>query len=566
MSDFLLSFIVFSLFGASIMLGSSYFGLVGWQPNIFNSTTLSEVVLILFQAMFASTAVTIISGSIAERTKFSTYLIIAVIVSIFIYPIQAHWAWNTEGWLAQIGFIDFAGSTVVTLVGGWSALAAILIICPRIGRFDEENRAFEHSNLAYSALGVFLIWIGWIGFNGGSVLALNETTALVILNTFIAGSTGGISGLIVSRILNGYYQITAILNGVLAGLVAITASANLTTPFEAIVIGVIGYFAYHLGVILLERYKVDDAIEAVPVHLFAGIAGTLAVPFVMNDIIFIEQLKTQVIGIITIGFFTFGISYILLKTINRFSKLRVTETSELIGLNISEHKSSTSMFDLANAMNSQAVSQDFSRRILVEPYTDASLLANYYNQVTEAFNKLDQEKELLLEETNRMANYDHLTGLAKRRLLVNELSRACIRSEQSPQNNAVLFIDLDGFKNVNDKYGHDGGDIILKVTAERILTNIRKSDLASRFGGDEFVVLLEDIQNDTQATIVADKIIKSLKEPVDLGNNTIGHICASIGIRFIENNGTFSVEKTLKEADQAMYEAKRRGKNQWVAY
>jgi len=240
---------------------------------------------------------------------------------MFIYPIQAHWVWNSEGWLAQIGFIDFAGSTVVHAVGGWAALAAILIIGPRIGRFDEGSRAFEHSNLAYSALGVFLIWIGWIGFNGGSVLALNATTAMVILNTFIAGSVGGIVGLIISRIVNGYYQITAILNGVLAGLVAITASANLTTPFSAMVIGLIGYFSYHLGVKLLEKYKIDDAIEAVPVHLFAGIAGTLSVPFVMNGIDFSEQLKIQFIGIIAIGFFTFSISYILLKTINHFYTL-----------------------------------------------------------------------------------------------------------------------------------------------------------------------------------------------------------------------------------------------------
>lgn len=563
-SDFLISFMIFVIFGASMLLGTSYMGLVGWNPFFFFSDSLSGIVLVLFQAMFASTAVTIISGAIAERTKFSSYLIIAVMVSVFIYPIQAHWVWNSDGWLANLGFVDFAGSTVVHSVGGWAALAAILVIGSRIGRFEEGNRGFEQSNLAYSALGVFLIWIGWIGFNGGSVLALNHQTAQVVLNTFIAGSMGGIGGLVLSRIKSGYYQINSILHGILAGLVAITASAHLATPVSAMIIGLLGYFAYHLGLLFLLRFKIDDAIEAVPVHLFAGVAGTLAVPWVMDGVDLVEQLKVQVLGVVAIGVFSFGVSYILLKMINHFFELRVSETSELIGLNISEHKASTSMFDLANAMNSQAESQDFSRRILVEPYTEASLIANYYNQVIQAFNKLDQEKERLIEETNRMANYDNLTNLAKRRVLVNELARSIMKLDRNNYSNAVLFIDLDGFKRINDEFGHDAGDIILKVAADRLQSSIRKSDLASRFGGDEFVILLDNVQNDTEAAMVADKIIQIMKEPIDLNNGMEGYVSASIGLKIIDKNTNLSVEDVLKEADSAMYEAKRRGKGQWV--
>ncbi|MDX1352205.1 MAG: ammonium transporter, partial [Thiomicrorhabdus sp.] len=155
-SDFLIAFMIFITFGASLMLGVSYDGWLGWDKLFFYDNSLSHIVFILFQAMFASTAVTIISGAIAERTRYPTYLLIAIWVSLVVYPIQAHWIWNESGWLAQMGFVDFAGSTVVHSVGGWAALAAVIIIGPRLGRFDLKN-GFEKSNLALSALGIFFI-------------------------------------------------------------------------------------------------------------------------------------------------------------------------------------------------------------------------------------------------------------------------------------------------------------------------------------------------------------------------------------------------------------------------
>ncbi|WP_373018416.1 ammonium transporter [Thiomicrorhabdus sp.] len=563
-SDFLIAFMIFVIVGVSIMLGSSYNGVIGWSPVFFYQYSLSDLVLTLFHAMFASTAVTIISGAIAERTKYASYLLIAVIVSLFIYPVQAHWIWNNDGWLAQMGFIDFAGSTVVHSVGGWAALAAILIIGPRLGRFDEGVINFEQSNLAYSALGVFLIWLGWIGFNGGSVLALNQTTGLVILNTLIAGSIGGLAGLIFSRMFTGYYQVVDIINGVLAGLVAITASAHLASPLSAILIGFIGYAAYHIGKHLLVKWRIDDAIEAVPVHLFAGIAGTLAIPWLVTDVDFYEQLKVQVLGIVVVGALSFCTTYILLKLVNHFYKLRVSEAGEILGLNMSEHQASTSMFDLARAMNTQAQEQDFSKKIMVEPHSDASLIATYYNHVTQAFNQLNAEKEALIEETFHMANYDQLTGLAKRRLLVNELSRSLERLNRQPQMNALLFIDLDGFKLINDEYGHDAGDILLKEAALRIQSVIRKTDLAARFGGDEFVVLLDNIQNESFAAEVTDKIINAVKQPISLPNNEEGFVNASIGLKIFDQEIRLSVDDILNQADKAMYVAKRRGKGQWV--
>ncbi len=563
-SDFLIAFMIFVVIGASIMLGSSQNGWIGWDKLFFYEDSLSGLVLTLFHAMFASTAVTIISGSIAERTKYTSYLIIAVIVSLFIYPVQAHWIWNSDGWLAQMGFIDFAGSTVVHSVGGWAALAAILIIGPRLGRFENNERPFEQANLAYSALGVFLIWLGWIGFNGGSVLALNIETGKVVLNTLIAGAVGGITGLIVSRLMTGYYQVIDIINGILAGLVAITACAHLASPFSAMAVGAIGYLAYWVGKTLLVRWRIDDAIEAVPVHLFAGIAGTLAVAFLVEETLFWQQLKTQTIGIFFVGLLTFSVTYILLKIINRFYPLRVSEAKEILGLNISEHQASTSMFDLARAMNAQAQDQDFSKKIMVEPYSDASLIATYYNHVTQAFNQLNDEKEALIEESYHMANYDQLTGLAKRRLLVNELSRSILRLDRQDQTNAILFIDLDGFKAINDQYGHNAGDILLKEAANRIQTIIRKTDLAARFGGDEFVILLENIQNESFAAQVSDKIIEAIKQPIQLPNDVTGCVNASIGLKVFDQSSKKNVDDILNMADKAMYEAKRRGKGQWV--
>ncbi|MDG6778666.1 ammonium transporter [Thiomicrorhabdus sp. zzn3] len=563
-SDFLIAFTIFVSFGASIMLGSTLSGFFGWSPLFFYENSFSDLTLTLFHAMFASTAVTIISGAIAERTKYTSYLIIAVIVSIFIYPVQAHWIWNSDGWLAQLGFIDFAGSTVVHSVGGWAALAAILIIGPRLGRFETNGDGFDHSNLAYSALGVFLIWIGWIGFNGGSVLALNQQTLLVVLNTLLAGSIAGITGLIFSRLYTGYYQVIDIINGILAGLVAITASAHLASPISAIFIGILGYFAYFFGKKLLVRWRIDDALEAVPVHLFAGIAGTLAVPWLIAEGDFYEQLKVQIIGIAAVGLLSFITTYILLKIINRFYSLRVSETGEILGLNMSEHKASTAMFDLAKAMNKQAQDQDFSKKILVDPYSDASLIATYYNHVTEAFNQLSAEKEALIEESIYIANYDQLTGLAKRRLLVSELSRSIDRLHRQHQTNAILFLDLDGFKPVNDQYGHDAGDFLLKEIAARIQSVTRKTDLASRFGGDEFVILLDNIQTETYAAEVADKLINIIRQPVMLPQNIECSVNASIGLKIFDQSTTLSIDNILNQADKAMYEAKRRGKGQWV--
>jgi len=562
-SDFLISFIIFISFGASLMIGPSSNGWFGWDSLFFYNDSLHSIVYVLFQAMFASTAVTIISGAIAERTRYSTYLLIAFWISLVVYPIQAHWIWNENGWLAQLGFVDFAGSTVVHSVGGWAALAAIMIIGPRLGRFELIN-GFEKSNLAFSALGVFLIWLGWIGFNGGSVLALNKQTGDVILNTLIAGSMGGLAGLMYSRFSRGYYDVGSIMNGILAGLVCITANANLAQPEDAFLIGIVGYFSYELGCYVLIKFKLDDAIEAIPVHLFAGISGTLAVAFFYPVDQILHQLEIQFTGVIAVGFFAFSSTYIFLKIASRFMALRASEADEIIGMNISEHKASNSMHDLAQMMHMQANSQDFSQKILVEPYADASLIAEFYNNVTRAFNKLTDDNQGLIKEIEYRANYDQLTGVPKRNLLFTEIEKALVHLNHEPKVHGVLFIDLDGFKQANDKFGHDAGDEILKVVAKRIKSLLRMDDMIARFGGDEFVILVLDVQNETNAGNLTEKLMSSIREPILTSEKQLISIDSSVGLKVIDKNNRMGVTELIKEADSAMYVAKKRGKGTWV--
>lgn len=563
-SDFLISLMIFIAIGSSLMLGSSHSGWFGWDGLFFyQNSSFSDIVYILFQAMFATTAVTIISGSIAERTRYSTYLLIAIWISLIVYPLQAHWVWNEAGWLAQIGFVDFAGSTVVHSVGGWAALAAIMIIGPRLGRFELQN-GFEKSNLAFSALGLFLIWFGWIGFNGGSMLTLNQQTGIVILNTMIAGAVGGLSGLIYSRFKYQYYDVSLIMHGILAGLVAITASANLAQPSHAFLIGILGYVSYEYGRHLLVRFKLDDAIDAIPVHLFAGVTGTLAVAFFYPPDVFLHQLGIQFIGITVIGFFVFTSTYLFLKLANRFMPLRASEADEIIGMNISEHKASNSMHDLVQMMHLQAKSKDFSKKLSVEPYADAALIAEFYNNVTSAFNKLTQENESLIEEVAYRANYDQLTGLPKRQLLFTELEKAIVHLEIESQLHGLMFIDLDGFKQANDEYGHDAGDEILKEVSIRMQSLVRKDDMVARFGGDEFVVLVLDVQNETNAGNLTDKLMQAIREPIEISKGKSIKIDSSIGLKMFDSQNKLTIDQLIKEADTAMYVAKKRGKGTWV--
>jgi Amt family ammonium transporter len=292
----------------------------------------------LFQAMFAATAGTIISGAVAERIKINSFMLIVFIYVGLVYPVVGSWQWGS-GFLYSLGFYDFAGSTLVHSVGGWGALIIIYLLGARKGKFDSNGNAIAipGSNIPLSAAGVLILWLGWFGFNGGSVLSADPTnTSLVLVTTCLAAAAGGISAAFVSNLLYKNLDITMFMNGVLGGLVGITAGADQMGPTEAIIIGAIGGVIVVLGIALLDKCKLDDPVGAIPVHLFAGIWGTLAVG-IFGDSASFDQFMIQLASVGIVGLFcVFGATLITLL-VKSILGLRVSEKEEEAGLDIAEH-------------------------------------------------------------------------------------------------------------------------------------------------------------------------------------------------------------------------------------
>ena len=290
-----------------------------------------------FQMVFVATTGSIISGALAERVKLYTFLTFIVILTAFIYPIVGAWTWG-GGWLSQMGFQDFAGSTIVHSTGGWAALAGILIVGARTGKFRDDGtvKSTPPSNVPLVTLGIFILWLGWFGFNGGSVLALGDaasavTMSIVLTNTNLAAGAGVITALALSRLVFGRVDLLGTLNGALGGLVAITAAPDITTIGWSVVIGAIGGLVCILGIKFLEKVKVDDVVGAVPAHLFAGIWGTLAACIAGG-----ANFLVQLIGILAIGAFVFIVSGIVWFVLEKTLGVRVSVQTEQLGQDTSE--------------------------------------------------------------------------------------------------------------------------------------------------------------------------------------------------------------------------------------
>jgi len=296
----------------------------------------------LFQAMFAATAGTIISGAVAERIKINSFMLIVFLYVGIIYPIVGSWQWGS-GFLStlteEVGFYDFAGSTLVHSVGGWGALVIIYLLGARKGKFDDNGNAvaIPGSNIPLSAAGVLILWLGWFGFNGGSVLSADPAnTSLVLVTTCLAAAAGGIGAAFFSNLLYKNLDITMFMNGVLGGLVGITAGADQMGPTSAIIIGAVGGIIVVLGVALLDKCKLDDPVGAIPVHLFAGIWGTLAVGIFGASASF-DQFMVQLASVGIVGVFCLIGATLITLLVKSLTGLRVSEKEESAGLDIAEH-------------------------------------------------------------------------------------------------------------------------------------------------------------------------------------------------------------------------------------
>ncbi|MEM8638366.1 MAG: ammonium transporter [Cyanobacteria bacterium P01_G01_bin.54] len=684
--DFCISCSIFALVGFRLLFGEGS-GWLGLALPSMASWSSYDYAFFLFQLTFCGTVTTLVSGAVAERMRFSGYFITAAILAGLVYPVTGHWVWgglwqeHTPGWLAQLGFHDFAGSTVVHSVGGWMALAAIVIIGPRIGRFEPPSRAIQGHNLPIAVLGVFLLWFGWFGFNGGSLFALADPVPRMLVNTAQGGAAGGLTALLTTWLIHKRPQVQIIMNGVIGGLVAITAGCDGMTPIQATLIGGLGGVFCTVAAAWLSRWRIDDAVGVVPAHLVCGIWGTLAVAFVKTppadglNIAFWQQLGIQVVGIGTVGAYAFGVSFGLLRLVDRLLPLRVSADQERLGLNISEHGASTATQDLLAHMNTQALAGDFSQPVWVEPETDAATVAYHYNRVlskislvTESLNhsrdrlltilnspafpvvisnpqtgqlhfineraaellgfplveavqqnerhfwQRPREREIFLrkihnsnptvdfeaelkrlnygvfwalisgttllydneqcvlfsfndishrkqmeDELKRLAETDALTGVYNRRSFLELAEIEVRRASQENRPLVVLMLDVDRFKWINDTFGHPYGDKILKLATDTCQETLREEGIFGRFGGEEFAILLPNTYMDT-AQVVAECLRQaieglSLEEGIRKFTLTI-----SVGATELREGDT--VNKLIKRADKALYQAKKAGRNQ----
>lgn len=701
--DLCLCSAIFWAVGYGIMFGSSVNGLFGSNQFFFDGDSSPKTLAFyVFQMMFCGTAITIISGAVAERMSFSGYMLVSAVTSILIYPVIGHWAWSgildgkLTGWLGKAGFIDFAGSTVVHSVGGWVALAAIIIIGPRTGRFEKGGRKIQGNNLTFSVLGVILLWFGWFGFNAGSTLAVTDNIPLIVLNTCLAAVFGGLSAIVIQYGFIRSIDVLSAINGVLGGLVTITAGCHLMMPISTVFVAIVAGIIVVLGGRLLEKFQIDDAINVVPVHLFCGIWGTFSWVLFSDrqqwgsGLDVFQQLNIQLLGVFSVGLYSFCISYLCLKLINACHPLRVSLAAEKMGLNVSEHGATTETLELFNEMVLHSHKGDFSKPVYVEPFTEAGQIATQYNQVLSRVNdeitqreqainsfktsesrrdailstsldciisidyqgiikefnpaaekcfgysqqrvkgrnfidyfvpeeqksdfknnldknfsidnrlSLDRHNKIILlrmhgiefnaeltitkvvvnnqqikefnlhlrditqqiklqRKMTKLAYHDPLTDLYNRGFFIKKLQQEIDFASRHNTTIALMFIDLDQFKSINDNLGHKAGDAVLKVVATRLNEVVREGDIICRWGGDEFIMLFPNLSKQSIISQKAEDILNHMRAPYFYQGAKLA-IRSSIGIT-LSSQENLQPEQLIQQADMALYAAKRRGRN-----
>lgn len=342
--------LLYCVVGFNLMYPGNFNGFIGFAGFGLDSPITAEGTLdlaynegysywtdFLFQGMFAATAATIVSGAVAERIKIVPFMIFTIVYVGLVYPIAGSWKWG-GGFLDKLGFYDFAGSTLVHSVGGWAAVVAVCLLGPRIGKFKNGvAQAIPGHNITLATAGVLILWLGWFGFNGGSVLSADPTlTSLTLVTTCLAAAAGGVVSMIVSASFYKNLDLTMFLNGILGGLVGITAGADKMSPTDAILIGAIAGAMIVFAVSLVDKLKLDDPVGAIAVHLVCGIWGTLAVG-IFGDLAGFDQFISQLIGVAVYAVFCVVTSFIIIFTLKKTMGIRVSEKEELEGLDGHEH-------------------------------------------------------------------------------------------------------------------------------------------------------------------------------------------------------------------------------------
>lgn len=437
-TDFICSTLAFGAIGYMLMFGHSIGGLFGFDSELFMFDNVDDwtFTFFVFQLVFCGTAATIVSGATAERMKMGGYILTALLIGLIIYPVSGHWAWGNllhaenEPLLAQWGFHDFAGSTVVHSVGAWVSLAALIVIGPRLGRYNRDgsmNDINGHSAVL-ATVGCIILWVGWIGFNGGSTTAGTSDFSIIIANTMVAGAIGGAVQMFLGRQFRGLFRPEYSINGVLAGLVGITAGCDVVTLWSALMIGATSSAIAFFGQQVMERkFKIDDAIGAVPVHGIAGAWGTIAVALfapaeALDTGNRMTQLLVQIGGVSLIFLWSFGVAFVVLKVVNTVwsglpnGGLRVCEEDEIDGLNKAEHGVSLGTGVLQDALKSLAFGKvKLSDRVHVEHGDEAGELCLLFNRVMDRLEGMEQsrrKRRVAIEKTRRSFDkiLTHLSG------------------------------------------------------------------------------------------------------------------------------------------------------------
>jgi len=381
--DTVFGIIFFWVIGFGIMFGVDTSGLIGTNNFLIDGKDLEQNALFFFQAMFAATAITIVSGAVAERIKFNGYILVSIVVSAIIYPLYGHWAWNENGWLAQMGFIDFAGSTVVHSIGAWIGLAGTIVLGPRLGKFkDGKVKHFAPSNHNFIVFGVFILLFSWFGFNAGSLFKFNFDTTLILLNTLISAVFGGMGAWLLTLFNKEKVAVEIFSFGILAGLVGITAGCYEFTLTQSAIVGFISsILMYFSDQFISKKMKIDDPLSVISIHGVAGVWGTIAVgifaklPEGLNRY---EFISVQLIGVITAFIFAFSLGLILFFILFKFNLLRVRKKHEVIGLNVSEHNAKLPWVDTIESITSIMKTGNFDKNVYVERDTEVGIVAKFF--------------------------------------------------------------------------------------------------------------------------------------------------------------------------------------------